>query len=787
MFSEFNMAITSKPIEHGQQSLEGIVTYCDDRLARIWIEAVKCEKEITFSYRSRHFNLGDWLMVSLTTDEVYKITPLLETRVLEIGVAQVRTEVVFKQCNEKIGHGTIIQSKHFNRVAVFTPFTGIIINRIYKVYVERIPRDQRWDELASDTYWFVPSNQIPELLPTNENSANDIQVIGPLIGVVVSKSVKFAFVWTPTRGEGICQNHQNLLIGGWIKFMAKNHGSKNISFRIIEWTMADPILACVPLPNNILLVSTIYISHWPMNNLFVDWIGSITDRNRILEKAVCNFGVRQTYEVTLKRLKKSRNEPVTIWNVYQVLGCVNRRREGIVCFVDIQKSLALVYIQDAKLENGRMLDVDLKVFEAVPALGDWFIFEINGSSQFWSVINAVKCRKLCISHIFNDQLQVQTEVVPTDKISPKGHRIMFSVVLGAVAVDANRLSDIVLDASQKYTVWCTAMRARTSDDPYWRITNFRTLPMKSRDSIAKPMPDVNTEEIHDVSYIGIVVGGCCTGYFVWTPLLAEIICYNKKDLRIGDWIRFWIKRKQRAHSNGKPFFINKWEKINSPCPTREENNTVVVTVELMVSENYNSRQLLSLPFFGEVLDKKHCFGAHIDDIRGHIIEMDIKRIRTTKNAPSWNITFVSVKGPLHRQEKSLHTKAVELNADPVKADAIAIRSNVSSSNGSAQNAITFFNDGLSFPAAEAIINECSYCPDFKQKDCGNHFSTIYSEKKEHHEDNHGINNSQKDDAELDPIICSMKLLFMSKEVREAIKINCREEYTILCQYFDVMP
>lgn len=83
------MAITSRSMEQQQQLLEGIVTYCDDRLARIWIEAVKCEKEIRFAYRSRHFNLGDWLSVSLTTDEVHWITPLLETRVLEIGVAQV--------------------------------------------------------------------------------------------------------------------------------------------------------------------------------------------------------------------------------------------------------------------------------------------------------------------------------------------------------------------------------------------------------------------------------------------------------------------------------------------------------------------------------------------------------------------------------------------------------------------------------------------------------------------------------------------------------------------------
>ncbi|KAL3984773.1 hypothetical protein ACH3XW_35905 [Acanthocheilonema viteae] len=83
------MAVTSRCGKEQQQLLEGIVTYCDDRLARVWIETVKSEKEINFAYRSRHFNLGDWLLVSLTTDEAHEITPLLETRVLKIGVAQV--------------------------------------------------------------------------------------------------------------------------------------------------------------------------------------------------------------------------------------------------------------------------------------------------------------------------------------------------------------------------------------------------------------------------------------------------------------------------------------------------------------------------------------------------------------------------------------------------------------------------------------------------------------------------------------------------------------------------
>ncbi|CAG9537938.1 unnamed protein product [Cercopithifilaria johnstoni] len=782
------MAVTSTSMEEQQQLLEGIVTYCDDRLARIWIEVVKCEKEINFAYRSRHFNLGDWLSVSLTTDEVHKITPLLETRVLKIGVTQVRTEVIFRHCDEKIGHGTIIQSKHFNRVAVFTPFTGIIRDRIYRVYVERIPRDQQWNEQESGTYWFVPSNQIPELVPISKHPANDMQLIGPLVGVVVSKAKKFAFVWTSVLGEGICENHGNLMIGGWIKFMAdphlKNYFNMNINFRIIEWTMADPILRCVPLSNNLMLISTIFISHWPMNNLIADWIGPVTDRNHMLEKAVYSFGIKHTYKVVLERLKKSLKEPITTWNVRQVLN--GDRRNGIVCFVDIQKSLALVYIQDANHGNGRMLYVDLKIFEAVPALGDWFNFEIYENSQFWRVLSAVKSKKLCISHIIDNQLEVETEVVLTDKISAEGHRVMFSVVLGAVADDANRLSNIILNASQKCTVWCTTTRTTFPDDPYWRISNFPILPMKNRAFIAKPKLNTNVEEINDVSYVGIVVGKCRTSYFVWASSLAEIMCYYKDDLRVGDWIRFWIRRKQGAHPSRKPFYINKWQKIDSPYSTREENKTVVVTVELTIPKNYNSPQPPSLPFFGEVLDRKHYFGANINDIRGHVIEVDIKHIRTKKNVSSWDIVFVFLKRPLHKQKESVHAKAVEMIIDPVKIDVVATPSNASTSSISTQNRTAFFTVDRSLPPGKSNTVEYS-CSNFEPRDYKNHSSTTYSEKKkEHDKDYHGRSGSQKDDLELDPVICSMKLLLMSKEVQEAIKTNCAEEYTALRQYFDLM-
>uniref|UniRef100_A0A0R3RQT5 Bm10601 n=1 Tax=Elaeophora elaphi TaxID=1147741 RepID=A0A0R3RQT5_9BILA len=785
------MAVQSTSVEQHQ----GIVTYCDDRLARIWIEAMKCEKKISFAYRSRHFNLGDWLSVSLTTDDVHKITPPLETRVLKIGVAQVRTEVIFGRYNEKIGHGTIIQSKHFGRVAVFAPFTGIIVDRIYRVYVERIPEDRRWNEQESGTYWFVPSNQKPKLVPITKYPANDTQLIGPLTGVVVSRAIKFTFVWTPVLGEGICENHENLVIGRWIKFTADkvyssshliNHVHMNINFRIIEWTMADPILRCVPLSNNLMLISTASIPYWPMNNLIVDWIGPVTDRDHVLEKAISSSGVGQTYEIMLKRSKKSLKEPVTTWNVYQVLNCINRaRRNGIVCFVDIQKSFADVYTQDISRENGRMLQVDLKIFEAVPALGDWFNFEIDECNQFWRVLSATKTVQLCTSRIFNGQLQVETEVVLTDKISTKGHRVMFSVVLGAVADFGNRLSNIISDVAQKYTVWCTTTQAIVSDDPYWRITNFHTLLVESRALTARPNLNMNTENFN-VSYVGIVVSECKTGYFVWTSSLADIICYQKSGLHIGDWIRFWIRRKRGEYPNGKPFCVNNWEKIDSPYRAREENKSAVVTVELMVPENYGSQQPPPLPFFGEVFDRKHYFGAHISDIRGHKVEVDIKRFRTKRSVSNWEIIFVLLKRPLHKQEESVHAKPVEMNVDPGKIGAVAIPLNAPAISVSTQNAAIFSTGAKSLPVSKSVVGECSYCSDFEQTE-KYHSPTTYDGKEKEYNNNPCKSDSQKDSSELDPVICSMKLLLMSKEVRRAIKMNCAEEYTVLLQYFDLVP
>lgn len=54
---------------------------------------------------------------------------------------------------------------------------------------------------------------------------------------------------------------------------------------------------------------------------------------------------------------------------------------------------------------------------------------------------------------------------------------MFSVDLGTVVDDANRLSSITLNASQKYTVWCAVVPITVPNDPCWRITNFHTFPV----------------------------------------------------------------------------------------------------------------------------------------------------------------------------------------------------------------------------------------------------------------------------------------------------------------------
>lgn len=57
--------------------------------------------------------------------------------------------------------------------------------------------------------------------PSYKTTKNFQQPVGPLIGVIVSKTVKFAFVWTPDLGEGIVEINEKLTIGGWIEFMAE--------------------------------------------------------------------------------------------------------------------------------------------------------------------------------------------------------------------------------------------------------------------------------------------------------------------------------------------------------------------------------------------------------------------------------------------------------------------------------------------------------------------------------------------------------------------------------------
>lgn len=105
---------------------------------------------------------------------------------------------------------------------------------------------------------------------------------------------------------------------------------------------------------------------------------------------------------------------------------------------------------------------------------------------------------------------------------------------------------------------------------------------------------------------------------------------------------------------------------------------------------------------------------------------------------------------------------------------------IPSTSASTESAQNVDNGDLSIPVDNLFIDE--------RRNYGNHSPTFYNgEKKAHDEDCYDGSDPQKDDTELDSVICSMKLLFMSKEVREAIKTNCSEEYTVLRQYFDFVP
>ncbi|VDM51389.1 unnamed protein product [Toxocara canis] len=52
--------------------------------------------------------------------------------------------------------------------------------------------------------------------------------------------------------------------------------------------------------------------------LFAEWVGPITDRQRVLRDAVIDAGPahwNKTAVVLLERIKKSLEEPITSWNV----------------------------------------------------------------------------------------------------------------------------------------------------------------------------------------------------------------------------------------------------------------------------------------------------------------------------------------------------------------------------------------------------------------------------------------------------------------------------------------
>ncbi|VDM97980.1 unnamed protein product [Thelazia callipaeda] len=651
-----------------QKLAEGIVTHCNDRYARVWIEAEKAEKEIYFDYGSRNFDLGDWLMASTKRDDFFKIKPCLETRVSNAsgGVVQVKTEVVFGKFNEKIRHGTIITSKHFGRVAVFTPFTGIVADTVYRVFVERIPRGC-WNEQENCVYWFVSSNQIPDRCRQMISFTGNVQLSNPLVGVVVSKTERFTFVWTPTLGEGICSSDENLTIGKWIKFMFSScrgyRNNKNINFHIVNWTSVDPILECFPINNNLMLLSTIFVSCWPMDNLVADWVGSVIDQKNLLSASVREFGTRKTYKVMLRRMKRNYEDPITVWHVDQVLECMDLdRRSGIVCLVDIKKSISSVYIPTSSYEIGRLLYVDLKMssfsirkiilnsdyssssvllcrFTTVPALGDWFLFELDENDVSWKVKTVMKCCKLCSTRIVHDQLEVETEIMSSSFVSNKGICIMYSDTLGPVECDSNIPFNTTLLGSGKCTVWCSFKDSTAPNDPFWKVVDNFAIP-----HIVDSKADENAQNFGGNRYIGIIIAKWKHHCYIWTTV-GNCIYNEGYSLKIGDWVLISISQ---SKINAAAFFpAKKGQKIQSIFTTTCKDSIIVVTVELIIPANYIARKPPLLPFFGKVMDRKRWFEVYIDEIRGHLVEVNITPVRNGKCASDWDIVNVSIKDALN--------------------------------------------------------------------------------------------------------------------------------------------
>uniref|UniRef100_A0A915C5D4 SAP domain-containing protein n=1 Tax=Parascaris univalens TaxID=6257 RepID=A0A915C5D4_PARUN len=275
---------------------------------------------------------GEWIFVSLSKDSsgcnrFTKIDPLLPTEVLEDDTVQVRTTAVFDAPNRKkpIRHGGfIVHSRYFGQVAAFVSFDDTIPGVPYEVFVERIPTNVTDMALS----WFIPRQTVSHgsCVPYMRGSTQ----FGALFGVVVSRSANSAFIWTPSLGEGVCSIGEDLVNGEWVKFFIQTHSqheknpNPNIHFRVATWERTEAILPSVKCRNSVELTSKVIVGdivHNLNDVMFAEWVGPIEDRRGLLRRKVEAMGLDRygdKIEVVLERLKKSPQEPLTIWSVKDI-------------------------------------------------------------------------------------------------------------------------------------------------------------------------------------------------------------------------------------------------------------------------------------------------------------------------------------------------------------------------------------------------------------------------------------------------------------------------------------
>lgn len=297
---------------------------------RVWLlfEA----EETVIEVERGSLKCGEWVIVSPSKDasgysRFKKIDPILPTGVLEDDTVQVKTTAVFDVPNraEPIQHnGFIVHSRYFGRVAAFVPFNDAIPGVPYEVFVERIPANVT-DVAVS---WFIPQQTIlhPSCVPYMRESTQ----FGALLGVVVSRSANSAYIWTPILGEGVSFNGGDLVNGDWVKFFVQarslheKNPNPNIHFRVARWERTEAILQSVKCRNSVELRSKVTVGdivHSLNGVMFADWVGPIEDRRGLLRRKVEAMGpdrYSDKIEVLLERLKKSLQEPVTIWSVRNI-------------------------------------------------------------------------------------------------------------------------------------------------------------------------------------------------------------------------------------------------------------------------------------------------------------------------------------------------------------------------------------------------------------------------------------------------------------------------------------